>query len=211
MKIAVITLVVTLIVLAGAWSVVGWLPVRGIEQPAYEVVERRDGYEIREYAPMIVAEATNEGSLMGTMNSGFRDVADYIFGKNAAEDKIAMTSPVLHEPANPEQPAAMARSGAFTTGFVMPSKYAMEELPAPASDDVRLREVPRRRVAAFSLRGYQTEARADNAASRLVKLVEGDGMKPAGPVTVAMYDVPWAPPWMMESDVMVPLEAPQSD
>ncbi len=208
-------------VLAGVWSLIGWLPVRGIEQPQYEVVERRPGYEIRAYAPMIVAEATNEGSFMGTMNRGFRDVADYIFGGNEPNEKIAMTSPVLHEPAsqsNGDVPAAMTPplqngpmngSGAFTTGFVMPAEYGMEDLPNPKSGGVRLREIPERRVAALSLRGYQSEARAGNAAARLVQLITRDGFEPASAPAIAMYDVPWAPPWMMESDILVPLGEPK--
>ncbi len=54
--------------LALIWSVGSWLVVRNIEQPAYTVVERRDGYEIRDYAPYIVAEVEVTGSRKESLN-----------------------------------------------------------------------------------------------------------------------------------------------
>jgi len=53
--------------LALIWSIGSWLVVRNIEQPAYTVVEKRDGYEIRDYAPYIVAEVETSGSRDASM------------------------------------------------------------------------------------------------------------------------------------------------
>lgn len=55
-------LIVVIIILGGLWSLGSWLVVRNIEEPAYTVVERRNGYEIRDYAPYIVAEVEVTGS-----------------------------------------------------------------------------------------------------------------------------------------------------
>lgn len=44
------------------WSLGSWLVVRNIEEPSYTVVERRDGYELRDYAPYIVAEVEVSGN-----------------------------------------------------------------------------------------------------------------------------------------------------
>ena len=46
----------------------------------YSVVEKRDGYEIREYRSYIVAEVEVEGDMKTAMNAGFRQLAGYIFG-----------------------------------------------------------------------------------------------------------------------------------
>jgi hypothetical protein len=51
-----IILAATLIV----WISGTLLVVRGIEEPAYVLVEKRDGYEIREYSGYIVAEVEVE-------------------------------------------------------------------------------------------------------------------------------------------------------
>lgn len=50
------------------WSLGSWLVVRSIEEPNYTVVERRDGYELRDYAPYIIAEVETSGSRDASMN-----------------------------------------------------------------------------------------------------------------------------------------------
>ena len=59
MKILLITLV-TLIVLLALWVFFTLYAVRGLEEPKYTVIEKRDGYEIREYQSYIVAEVEVE-------------------------------------------------------------------------------------------------------------------------------------------------------
>ena len=61
------------------WSIGSWFVVRNIEEPSYTVVEQRDGYELRDYAPYIVAEVEVTGTRDQSMNQGFRLLADYIF------------------------------------------------------------------------------------------------------------------------------------
>ena len=38
-----------LVGLMGIWILTGYLPVRGIETPKYELVAKRNGYEIRQH------------------------------------------------------------------------------------------------------------------------------------------------------------------
>ncbi len=61
------------------WSLGSWFVVRNIEEPSYTVVEQREGYELRDYAPYIVAEVEVSGTRGQSMNQGFRLLADYIF------------------------------------------------------------------------------------------------------------------------------------
>lgn len=68
-----------------------------VETPDYEVVSQSDNIEIRQYAPMIAAEATVTGERNQAINKGFRIIADYIFGNNQAADGIAMTAPVTQQ------------------------------------------------------------------------------------------------------------------
>jgi SOUL heme-binding protein len=42
------------------WIVGTLFAIRGIEEPQYTVIEKREGYEIREYASYIVAEVEVE-------------------------------------------------------------------------------------------------------------------------------------------------------
>ena len=57
----------TFLIIAAAaliiWIAGTLLAVRSIEEPKYTLVEKREGYEIREYASYIVAEVEVEGSM----------------------------------------------------------------------------------------------------------------------------------------------------
>jgi SOUL heme-binding protein len=75
-----------------------WGPiVSNVEQPKYKVVDSSDNIEIRDYAPMIVAEAEVSGDRREAIGKGFRLIADYIFGNNTASQKVAMTAPVTQQ------------------------------------------------------------------------------------------------------------------
>ena len=74
-----------------------------IEEPRYEVIVSDGPYEVRRYAPMLVAETIVDGDMDEASNKGFRLIADFIFGNNQRADaessaKIAMTAPVTVQP-----------------------------------------------------------------------------------------------------------------
>ena len=74
-----------------------------IEEPSFKVISKTGTFEVRQYAPMLVAETTVEGDMDEASNRGFRRIADYIFGNNQSAQsgnaaKIAMTAPVTLEP-----------------------------------------------------------------------------------------------------------------
>ncbi len=81
-------------VLAGAL----WGPiVSNVEQSKYQVVEKHDNIEIRDYAPMVVAETEVSGERDKAISEGFRTIAAYIFGDNTSAKKVAMTAPVTQQ------------------------------------------------------------------------------------------------------------------
>ena len=51
-----------------------------IEEPQYSVIEKSDLFELRAYAPFILAEVQVEGDLDSASSQGFRLIAAYIFG-----------------------------------------------------------------------------------------------------------------------------------
>ncbi|MGB5389315.1 MAG: heme-binding protein, partial [Thermoanaerobaculia bacterium] len=65
-----------------------------IEQPSYEVLESDGQLELRRYEPYIVAETVVDAEFERAGNEGFRRLADYIFGNNRTQQKLAMTAPV---------------------------------------------------------------------------------------------------------------------
>ena len=64
-----------------------------VEEPAYKVEATYENFEVRVYAPRIVAQTTVKGSSRDASSRGFRVLANYIFGNNRAQTSSAMTAP----------------------------------------------------------------------------------------------------------------------
>jgi F0F1-type ATP synthase membrane subunit c/vacuolar-type H+-ATPase subunit K len=71
-----------------------------VQEPSYQLVDRQDNIEIRDYAPMIVAQVMVTGERQPAISQGFRLIADYIFGNNQPAQKVAMTAPVIQQAAS---------------------------------------------------------------------------------------------------------------
>jgi hypothetical protein len=199
-------------VLLGGWIVAGYLPTKGIETPKYELVTKAKGYEVRAYAPHIIAEVEVSGSYGESLNQGFRKVADYIFGNNTAKDSIAMTAPVLHEKQSASEKIAMTapvlhekagEKDSYKLAFVMPSKYTMETLPKPNNAEVTLRAIPEKKFAVRSFGGYATQAKVERETKKLLDALKTNNITPSSGPSTAQYNPPWTPPFMRHNEVMV--------
>ena len=63
------TFLIILVVAIIIWIVGTLIVVRGIEEPAYVLVEKRDGYEIRDYSGYIIAEVEVDGDMRTALNN----------------------------------------------------------------------------------------------------------------------------------------------
>jgi hypothetical protein len=191
------------------------LPAMAIEEPAFDTLKSAGDFEVRRYAPMIVAETLVEGELWGASNDGFRVIAGYIFGNNESvtkggSEKIAMTAPVAMEPA--AEKIAMtapvtteAAGGRYRMHFVMPSQYTMATLPKPKDERVKLREVPSQRMAVVKFSGFSGEGKVKEKTGELLAWMKAEGLEAAGAPQLARYDPPWVLPFMRRNEVLVPL------
>ncbi|MEL6748219.1 MAG: heme-binding protein [Pseudomonadota bacterium] len=82
-----------LVGLAG-WIGASWYSTYNLETADYQVVSKRSGYEVRLYAPALVAQTRVEGVGNAARGEAFRRIAGFIFGGNAGDASIAMTAPV---------------------------------------------------------------------------------------------------------------------
>ena len=51
-----------------------------LETPEYELISKHDGFEIRHYIEMIIATTSVKADYKSSTSSGFRRIANYIFG-----------------------------------------------------------------------------------------------------------------------------------
>ena len=65
-----------------------------IEEPSYETLRVYSGFEVRRYGSTIQARLQTVGTGWNASSNGFRRIAGYIFGRNHANQRIAMTAPV---------------------------------------------------------------------------------------------------------------------
>jgi len=65
------------------------------EQQPYRVVRSFDDFELRRYPEHLLAEVITNGPFDGAGNRAFRALFGYITGQNRADQKVAMTAPVL--------------------------------------------------------------------------------------------------------------------
>lgn len=183
----------------------------GVEEPAFSVSLAEGDFEIRQYAPTIVAETTVSGNAWDARFAGFGPLADYIFAKERDGEKIAMTAPVTQAPREKiamTAPVTQQSAGSgdeWVITFTMPTGYTLQTLPAPANPNVKLVEIPARTMGVLSFTGLATDADMKAAESRLLDHVRRAGMTPTGDVEFAFYDPPWTLAFLRRNEAMVPV------
>lgn len=201
----VLWIILAMVVLAG----VSWGPiVSNVEQAKYTVVESFGNIEIRNYDPMIVAQAQVSGVRKDAISQGFRTIADYIFGNNIANQSVAMTAPVTQQQSQAiamtapviQQPA---ENNQWIVRFVMPSQYTIETLPKPKNPDVTLVEVPAKRLAAIRFSGSSDDTLLAARKQELLAFLAEKKLTPVSEPTFAFFNPPWTLPILRRNEVMV--------
>jgi hypothetical protein len=187
------------------------MEIMAIETPEYQVLKKRNAYELRRYLPTIVAEVSVEGmDYRDAANRGFRPLASYIFGENTGTEKIAMTAPVTAESA-PEKipmtaPVTVSGENTYRVAFTMPSKYTMETLPKPKDPRITFRQLPERTMAVIRFSGAFNQR---NFMKHLIKLQEWmmrSKLIAIGEPIIAGYDSPFVPWFLKHNEILIEIK-----
>ena len=185
------------------------------EEPKYTLLEKSEPFELRAYAPLIVAEVKVDGDLDAASNQGFRLIAAYIFGKNQVSEKIAMTTPVGIESSEQNKSAKIAMTAPvgiesagnqWTVSFVMPAEYTLSSLPKPLDPKVKIREVPAEKRAVITFSGFYNAEKVQEKTQALRDWMKMKGLKPTGEPQFARYNPPWTLPFMRRNEVMIQVQ-----
>lgn len=166
-----------------------------IERAQYSVVTNNPPYEVRDYSSSILAIVNVNGSRSEAVSSGFRLLANYIFGDNKEKAKIAMTSPVTQLPASAQ--------ASWVVRFMMPAGYTLKSLPAASDTRVRFEEIPAHRVAAIRFTGFWSDENLKSHEIQLRDWMQTQHLTAASPATFAYYDPPWTPWFMRTIEVLI--------
>jgi len=221
MRKSVIYLVPTLFILVSVW--IYGTTAMAIEEPSYEVIEKSEQFEIRHYAPVIVAEVVVDGDMSTASSRGFRLIAGYIFGKNSkitqeqvtsrtspsegaqsthTSEKIAMTVPVTVEPQGTLSPD-FDTAKVWRVQFTMPKQFTLDTLPIPSDPAVKLRQIPGKRFAAMQYTGLNGEEKVSEKATLLLSWLATKNITPLGPPQLARYNPPWSLPFLRRNEILV--------
>ena len=189
-----------------------------IEQPSYAVSIKSGAIEVRDYAPQLAAQVEVAGEREAAINAGFRLLADYIFGNNRGNSKVAMTAPVIQAPKVEAKgqggrtiamtaPVVQLPAGenGWSVRFIMPAKYTLESIPKPNDPRVRLLPLAGQRVAAIRFSGLVNEKVLERKTEELRAYLAAQKLVAAGPASYAFYDPPWTLPFLRRNEVLIDL------
>lgn len=187
-----------------------WGPiVSQVDEPPYHVQRVEQPFELRVYAPMLVAEVRVKGERDEAINQGFRLLADYIFGNNTSAEKLAMTAPVTQQEASTKIPMTapvlqqQQGNNVWKVRFVMPANYQkISELPQPNNPEVQLLQLPERRFATIRFSGSSAPSNLDEHRQLLAEFITSEGLTPIGEPMLAFYNPPWTLPFLRRNEVL---------
>jgi hypothetical protein len=189
-----------------------------VEEPAYALVRKERGVELRRYAPVVRAVTVVDNvSWDRALNEGFRRLAGYIFGGNTRQQSIAMTSPVTAQPTSTSASSSMtiamtapvtaqpASTGVRVT-FTMPAGHTLQSLPVPHNRAVVLEAVDERLVAVRAFSGFAGQDTFERERQALLQGLTGLGVRAVSEPELARYDPPWTLPFLRRNEVAVEVE-----
>jgi len=206
MKCSILIILITTVVITGAMDAMA------IEEATYKVIKKDNQFEIRDYAPHILAETVVEGDLEEAGNKAFNRLFRYISGGNRSRDKVAMTAPVSQEPIREKikmtAPVRQQRiQEKWAVSFMMPASYTMETLPEPEDPEVKLRQVPARRMAAVRYSGFWSENGYLRHKLQLESWIRDRGLTIVGDPIWARYNPPFTPWFLRRNEILIPVDA----
>ena len=121
------------------------------EQHNYKVIKKFDKFEIRKYdAALFSSVKLNKKGYKESSSEGFRILAGYIFGDNAAKEKIAMTSPVV-----------MELGDSSKMMFMVPKNYNLKNLPNPKNSKIVFEKEEEKIIAAIRFDGWADDEKIE--------------------------------------------------
>lgn len=197
------------------------ISVMSLDEPEYRVLEQADGFELREYQPFVVAETRIDGTFDDASRGAFRILVGYIHGNNEGGRNLPMTAPVNQQPiaagggeriargvtrTAPMRPGADGAPGTWLFQFVMPKEYSLPMLPKPVDEQVTLRRIPERLVAARRYSGGWGEEKFLANEQALLDALPGERLTAVGAPTFARYNAPFVPGFLRRNEVLVEVE-----
>ena len=186
--------------LIAACSIVLLIPAIGnaIESLGFERIDQLGEVEVRIYERHLLASIDVNSSFKDAGNAAFRPLFRYISGRNADEQEIAMTAPVI-------QSASRKDDAAWTVSFVMPASLLDTGAPRPNTERVEIIEKSERLIAALPYNGSWSVGLFEENKKALIKQLERSPYSICGEVMWARHNAPFTPWFLKKNEVLIPV------
>ena len=161
------------------------------EEAKYEIIDENEVYEIRKYNDRLAVETSRAG-----IDSNFRKLFNYISGRNDAQEKIAMTTPVTQ----------VKKNGNMTMQFYLPSKFNSDNVPNPSRDDVQIVNIEGGYYAVLRYSGRASDGNFVKHKEILEKELNKNNISIISPPIRATYDSPFTLPMNRRNEAMFKVE-----
>ena len=165
----------------------------------FRILKTYPAFEIREYAPCVIAEVKTSAKYSDAANSAFGSLFSYISKGNKTEAKIAMTAPVITA-----QRFDNRSEDEWFVSFVMPAGSTLADMPLPINSRVILRELSAEICVAASFRGKATTALSAKKIAELRAAAEKENVALSDETRIARFDPPFKPGFMQYNEIVIP-------
>ena len=153
---------------------------------------------MRIYERHLLASVDVDGSFKDAGATAFRPLFRYISGRNADEQEIAMTAPVI-------QSASRKDDTAWTVSFVMPASLLKTGAPRPNTERVEIVERSEQLIAALPYSGSWRVGLFEENKKELIQQLERSPYSICGAVMWARHNAPFTPWFLKKNEVLVPV------
>jgi len=169
-----------------------------IESLGFERIDQLGEVEVRIYERHLLASVDVNGSFKDAGNAAFQPLFRYISGRNADEQEIAMTAPVI-------QSASKKDDATWTVSFVMPASLLKTGAPHPNTEGVEIVERSEQLIAALPYSGSWRVRLFEENKKELIQQLERSPYSICGEVMWARHNAPFTPWFLKKNEVLVPV------
>ena len=145
----------------------------------YSVIQTLGSVEIRAYKPALFIGYFSNADI-GNQSAYFRTLADYIFGNNKKEEKIAMTSPVVIKMPSKNEML-----------FRLPKGYNTKNAPKPNNKKIKFTTTSFCTKAVITYSGYTNQYKESKKIDELKKTLDQNNIKYTDEFELFVYDPPY--------------------
>ena len=171
------------------------------QRQIFKTLKKYDGFELREYAPCVIATVNVSGDLSTAGSLAFRPLFQYISKGNNKSEKISMTSPVILA-----HPTNKPTSNHWLVSFVMPAGTTVEQLPDPTDPSVTLHHLATELCITTSFRGNLSEELLEEKGLALRALAAKENISLSSETRICRFDPPIKPGFLQYNELVIPLQ-----